>query len=270
MTQTTDNFKKLLINADDFAQSEAIDAAIINLANRKIISSTSALVLSPRWPQSAKLLANLPIQVGLHLDLTSDFTKPFDCHYQLPKLIFLAYSRQLNIQALQKAIELQWNAFVNALGRPPDFIDGHQHIHQLPMVRDALFSIIVKKSWGLQPKNWLRSCHTRHYRGLKASIISLLGAQSFRQKAQQLAINTNSDFAGAYHFDANANLKEIWANWLSNLHGQNPVIMCHVATDAELEAADNNSDTIYNARVNEYKWLMSDDFIALLHSKKLA
>ena len=263
------NYKKLLINADDFAQSAAIDAAIINLANRNLISSTSVLVLSPRWPQSAKLVANSPIQVGLHLDLTSDFTKPHGCYYSLPKLIFLAYTRQLNIQALEKAIELQWDAFVNALGRPPDFIDGHQHVHQLPMVRDALFSMIVKKSWGLQSKNWLRSCQIARFRGVKASIISLLGAQSFRQKAQQLGINSNSDFAGVYNFDTNTNLKKKWANWLNNLHGQTPLMMCHVATEAEFEVTDMHTDAIYKARVNEYKWLMSDDFTALLHSKKL-
>lgn len=263
------NFKKLLINADDFAQSAAIDAAIINLANRNLISSTSALVLSPRWPQSAKLVASSPIQVGLHLDLTSDFTKPHGCYYPLPKLIFLAYTRQLNIQALEKAIELQWDAFVNALGRPPDFIDGHQHVHQLPMVRDALLSMIVKKSWGLQSKNWLRNCQIARFRGVKASIISILGAQSFRQKAQQLGINSNSDFAGVYNFDTNTNLKIKWANWLNNLHGQTPLMMCHVATEAEFEVADKHTDAIYKARVNEYKWLMSDDFTELLHSKKL-
>lgn len=269
MAQAPNNFKALLINADDFAQSEAIDAAIINLANHHIISSTSALVLSPRWPQAAKKLVDLPLQVGLHLDLTSHFTKKFDCYYQLPKLIFLAYSRQLNIQAVEKAIELQWNAFVDALGRPPDFIDGHQHVHQLPVVRDALFSIIVKKSWGLQKKNWLRSCQTSYFRDLKAAVISILGAQYFRKKAQQLGINTNSDFAGVYNFKANANLKKMWANWLTDLTGETPLIMCHVATEDSFNSASNSVDAIYIARVNEYNWLMSNDFRELLRSKKL-
>ena len=28
--------------------------------------------------------------------------------------------------------------FIEAFGRPPDFLDGHQHVHLLPQVRDAL------------------------------------------------------------------------------------------------------------------------------------
>ena len=269
MVQAPANFKALQINADDFAQSEAIDTAIINLANQRIISSTSALVLSPRWPQAAKQLLDLPLQVGLHLDLTSHFTKNFGCYYSLPKLIFLAYSRQLNSQALEKVIELQWNAFVDAFGRPPDFIDGHQHVHQLPVVRDALFSIIVKKSWGLQKKNWLRSCQTNHFRDFKTATISVLGAQYFRKKAQQLGINTNSDFAGVYNFNAHANLKKMWANWLTHLTGETPLMMCHVAVEDNSNSASNNVDAIYSARVSEYNWLMSDDFRQLLHSSKL-
>ena len=67
MNKLTNDLKKLSINADDFAQSKAIDDAVMYLAERKIISSTSALVLSPRWAQSAKSLKNLPIQVGLHV-----------------------------------------------------------------------------------------------------------------------------------------------------------------------------------------------------------
>ena len=267
MAQKTSDFRALQINADDFAQSEAIDTAIINLANHNIISSTSALVLSPRWPQAAKQLLDLPLQVGLHLDLTSDFTKKFDCYYPLPKLIFLAYSRQLNIQALEKTIELQWNVFVDALGRPPDFIDGHQHVHQLPVVRDALFSVIEKKSWGLQKGHWLRNCQSSHFRDFKAAVISMLGAQYFRKKAQQLGINTNSDFAGVYNFNANANLKKMWANWLTDLSGETPLMMCHVAVNENSNAASNSIDAIYHARVNEYNWLMSDDFKQLLHSK---
>ena len=164
-------------------------------------------------------------------------------------------------------IELQWNAFADALGRPPDFIDGHQHVHQFPIVRDALFSVIKRKSWGLQAKNWLRNCQAANYRGTKASIISILGAQSFQQKALQLGVSVNSDFSGVYNFNPNINLKKLWASWLVNLNGETPLIMCHVAVEDNFNAVSNNIDPIYKARVNEYKWLMSSDFKALLHSK---
>jgi len=267
----TNDLKELCINADDFAQSRAIDDAVIYLAERKIISSTSALVLSPRWAQSAKELTNLPIQVGLHLDLTSHFTDQFGCHHQLSELIYSAYTRQLSVQKLEKIIELQWDRFAEAYGRSPDFIDGHQHVHQLPIVRDALFSIISKKGWGLQQNHWLRVCHAQHWRGYKAMVISILGAKYFQQMASQIGINTNSDFAGVYNFDENSNLKKLWENWLDGLHGKNPLMMCHVAmpdkSNHQNVPDDMENDEIYSARVNEYKWFASESFQLLLNSK---
>lgn len=271
MKQIKNDANVLIINADDFAQSEAVDAAIIDLAERKVINATSALVLSPRWQQSAKELTSLPIQVGLHLDLTSHFTHQFGCNYKLSKLIFSAYSRQLNMQHLEKIIEFQWGRFSDVYGRPPDFIDGHQHVHQLPIVRDALFAVIIKKGWHLQQNHWLRSCDNKHWRGYKAMIISALGAKCFQRKAHALGINTNSDFAGVYNLNENANLKKSWGNWLSELHGKTPLIMCHVAMPSTLNRQnypdEMAQDPIYSARLNEYKWLASDNFQILLRAK---
>lgn len=271
MNQIKNDANTLIINVDDFAQSEAVDAAIIDLAERKVINATSALVLSPRWQKSAKELTNLPIQVGLHLDLTSHFTHQFGCNYKLSKLIFSAYSRQLNRQHLEKIIEFQWDRFSDVCGRPPDFIDGHQHVHQLPIVRDALFAVIIKKSWHLQQNHWLRSCDAKHWRGYKAMIISALGAKCFQRKAHALGINTNSDFAGVYNLNENANLSNLWGNWLNELHGKTPLIMCHVAMPSTLSRQnypdEMAQDPIYSARLNEYKWLAGDNFQILLSAK---
>lgn len=271
MSLIENDSKTLIINADDFAQSEAIDAAIIDLVERKAINATSALVLSPRWKKSVEKLIAQPIQVGLHLDLTSEFTHQFDCYYPLSKLIYAAYSRQLNMSQLEKVIELQWDRFVEGYGGVPDFIDGHQHVHQLPIVRDALFAVIVKKGWHLQASHWLRSCISKPWRGYKAKIVETLGAKPFQLKADALGIKTNSDFAGVYNFDDNANLNDLWESWLSQLHGKRPLIMCHVAVPSQLnqqiEQNEVAQDLIYSARLNEYKWLVSDNFKILRGAK---
>ena len=257
--------KKIIINADDFAQSSAIDDAIIDLAERRIIHSSSVLVLSPRWQASASKLASLPIQAGLHLDLTSHFTHEFGCYHQLPRLIAAAYTGRLKIERLQSIIELQWDRFTESFGRHPDFIDGHQHVHQLPVVRDALFSVIVKKNWGQQPENWLRICQTQHWLGLKAQLISALGAKNTQTLAATIGVRTNSSFAGVYDFDSHTNLTTLWNKWLTHLSGNFPVIMCHVAK-MQPSKQDHNSDPIYAARLKEYAWLSSPEFKALLVS----
>lgn len=263
--------RKLCINADDFAQSEVIDDAIVDLAKRGIITSTSALVLSPAWAASAQRLKDLPIQVGLHLDLTSHFTPAFGFHYSLPRLIFLACIRALSKQDLKKIIELQWFKFTEVYGSAPDFIDGHQHIHQLPVVRDALLSVIAENKWGSEPNQWLRVCRAQRWQGVKAMVISSLGAKSLQFKASQMNIATNTDFAGVYNFDEKCNLEKNWRRWLGSLSGNKPLVMCHVAVASQSVDFESGSgidhDEILRARVNEYNWLKSKEFKLLLKAK---
>lgn len=263
--------KKVIINADDFGESVAVDAAIVNLAQRGIIQSTSAMTLSPHWPNSASQLKDLAIQVGLHLDFTSRFTPAFNCHYRLPSLILASYSRLLNFKQIESAIDLQLNRFVEAFGRAPDFIDGHQHVHQLPVIRDALFSVIRKKAWGQQTGQWLRVCQPMHWRGLKAGIISGLGAQATKNLAKAANIRTNSDFAGVYNLQPDEALPALWQQWLADLSGDMPLIMCHVAiphlAHESLPSHPIHTDPIYPARIAEYQWLSSRSFQNLLLSQ---
>mgnify|MGYP000073246266 CR=1 FL=1 len=48
----------------------------------------------------------------------------------------LADARRL--AALAREWDAQWARFCEALGRAPRFVDGHQHVHQFPVIRDAL------------------------------------------------------------------------------------------------------------------------------------
>ncbi len=56
---------------------------------------------------------------------------------------------------MRAEIEAQIDAFEQATGRRPDFIDGHQHVHGLPGVRKALIAVLAARyAKGTQP--WLR------------------------------------------------------------------------------------------------------------------
>ncbi len=39
----------------------------------------------------------------------------------------------------------QLDLFEAALGYPPDHIDGHQHVHALPVVRQALIDVVARR-----------------------------------------------------------------------------------------------------------------------------
>ena len=49
----------------------------------------------------------------------------------------LGLLRRLRPGPLAIEIAAQLAAFTRAFGRPPDFVDGHQHVQLFPQVRDA-------------------------------------------------------------------------------------------------------------------------------------
>ena len=85
--------KSLIICADDFALSPAIDEGIIQLIQQNRLSAASCMVLSPRWTEAAKLI-ELEIRskadIGLHLDFTE-----FGNAYAHPVLIARSLLRSL-------------------------------------------------------------------------------------------------------------------------------------------------------------------------------
>ena len=44
----------------------------------------------------------------------------------------------LRPKLLTAEITRQFEAFAAAFGRPPDFVDGHHHVHLFPQIRDAV------------------------------------------------------------------------------------------------------------------------------------
>lgn len=247
---------KLILCADDFGQSEAIDQAIIELIEKNRLSATSCMTLSPRWPSAAKKLTpsiRKKASIGLHLDFTH-FGEAID-H---PKLVLLSLLRQLSAQAIKQSIHQQLDAFESALGFAPDYVDGHQHVHQLPQIRDVLLEVLLTR----YPKRlpWLRIARPPTSDGLKGIIIGILGANALEKNAQKLGFIYSGTLLGAYGFNGSrAAYIERFKHWLKEIENINgtPVLMCHPA----LEQAQNDDDVIYQARVTEY-WALASDELA--------
>src|SRR3990167_2260515 len=91
--------KSLIVCADDYAQSPAIDAGIIQLIQQNRLSAASCMVLSPRWAEAAKSLTQEirnKADIGLHLDFTQ-----FGDAYAHPVLIARSLLRSLPAQAIR-------------------------------------------------------------------------------------------------------------------------------------------------------------------------
>ncbi|MDB5861066.1 MAG: YdjC family protein [Ramlibacter sp.] len=252
--------RRLGICVDDFGLGEGVDQAVLGLARQGRISATSCMVGAPRWRADAPALREVDpaaLDVGLHLDLT-EF--PFDARLRLPLQHWLARShvRLVPRAALRREIEAQLDAFEQALGRPPAHVDGHQHVHQLPVVRDALLAALEARHGGRRP--WLR--RTRRPRGErvggKAWLIETLGCAGLARLAGAKGYGQNGHLLGVYDFqgDAERYLALVGA-WLRAAE-DGDLLMCHPATQLV------PGDAIAPARMWEYQVLAGPAFGALL------
>jgi predicted glycoside hydrolase/deacetylase ChbG (UPF0249 family) len=227
--------RRIVLCADDFGMNAAVDAGILALASLGRLSATSLLVDGPAAVPDVPALVRTPLQIGLHLNLTESFGQPDRC-WPLRHLILAAYGRQLHRPMLQTAIRRQISRFQALVGRLPDYIDGHQHVHQLPGVREALLDVL-REFPGYRP--WVRHTGRPRVRGLplrlrlKAWVIAGLGASSLRRQLQAQGYSCNPGFLGVYDFQGGVAAYQRWVpHWLSQCQAGD-VFMCHPASGAE-------------------------------------
>lgn len=246
----------VIINADDYAMDGGVDAAILKLSAEGVVTATSAMVLSPAWPEAALPLKDASLSRGLHLDFTSPFVGDIFPRQTITGLTMRTHSGVLNRKLLRKEIDRQLSLFETRMKVLPDFVDGHQHCHLLPFVREALLDSLADRYGADARRISLRNCAPRRWRGVKAAIIARTGTFRLEDLARKREHPMNSDFAGVYDFNEDADFEALWTDWLARLQGASPLVMCHVA-----ERGDHaGSDPIRGARYLEYAWLGSTKF----------
>ncbi len=251
--------KQLVLCADDFALHEAASRAIVELGRAGRLTATSVMVLSPRWGMDVALLRELRgrVDVGLHLDWTSDFARAAGHGRPLGTLMRQAVFGGVDPRKARTVIERQLDAFEAQWKAPPDHVDGHQHVQQFAGIRQALVAALAKRYPGRKP--YLRvSRIADRQAGFKARVISAMGASALQGMAEKAAVPLLQPLTGVYDFSTKGGLyAEHMARWLHALPAR-ALMMCHPATHLEVD------DEIGTARVWEYDYLSSGDFPAQL------
>src|SRR6266853_3225594 len=136
--------RRWVVCADDFALDRGAIEATLALIKLGRVTATSVMADSPHWKAAAGELKDVAdrADVGLHLNLTQalDAGTPT---WRLPSLIVRSLLRGLPRWRVRDHVERQLAAFTDAFGRIPDFVDGHHHVHQLPVVRDQLIESLL-------------------------------------------------------------------------------------------------------------------------------
>jgi predicted glycoside hydrolase/deacetylase ChbG (UPF0249 family) len=255
--------------ADDYGISAAVNAGIRELIMRGRLNATSVMVAAPHLDNDeapALGLLNSGVKraaIGLHVTLTAPF-KPMSEGFApirdggfmpLADMMRAAVARRLQPEMLTIEIATQLQAFIEAFGHLPDFIDGHQHVHLFPQVRDAFLKVVVETA----PNVWVRQCgranSLRRLHDRKALVLDIL-SMAFRRRAERLGLATNPAFAGAYAFTSKANFAKIFPRFLTGLP-DGGLILCHPGfVDAELQRLD----SLTHLREREFAYFNSDAF----------
>jgi hypothetical protein len=271
--------RRIWLCADDYGIAPGVNAAIRDLIERGRLNATSVMVVAPSFArQSAAMLAALNsggprAAVGLHVTLTGPL-RPQTPEYgpvvdgaflPLGATLRLAMQQRLDMSALTREIEAQFASFSEAFGRPPDYVDGHQHVHLFPQVRQAVLDATRR----LSPQAWVRQCGSslplhRRLTDPKGLLIDWL-SREFRARADRFGVPTNPAFAGTYTYRANADFEQIFPTFLEGMP-EGGLIMCHPGfVDAELERLD----PLTTLREREYAYFCSDRFAETLKAHDL-
>ena len=256
--------RRLSLCADDFGQSAAINAGILSLIERGRLQATSVLSEGPDWPEGAtqlKALLSMPgtdAEVGLHLNLTHPFAGA-TLAQPLSRWLLASSLRLVSQADVRDSFLRQVDAFVTHFGRLPDYVDGHQHVHAFPVVRDAVMEVIDRCWQGPGARPWLR-VPERLVGGdaaLKAVVLRA-STRGFAALAESRQLRTTPAFGGLYSLRADDGFEGRMKRWLRESPDRT-LIMCHPGkTD---RAAADGSDPIAAARAVEYAYLASDAFI---------
>ena len=260
--------KRIVVCADDYGLAPGVSKAIRELAARGRLNATSAMSVVPGFAAEARALVAtetpIRLQLGLHVTFTGPFkplaasplpTKDGNFPPLAPLLSPLARWR-IDRRAVEAEITAQLTVFADAFGRPPDFVDGHQHVQLMPGVREGLLAAVARAA----PKAWVRQCGAASWRALlaadnKTRAIAFLN-RGFRRAAARAELACNPAFAGAYDFARHRDFAKLFSGFLDGLP-EGGVIMCHPGHVDETLIA---RDRLTRPRESEYAYFASEKF----------
>ncbi len=123
----------LVVNADDFGQSEVVNEGILTAHRDGIVTSTSLMVRGPAAAAAVSAAGPHPaLSLGLHVDLgewrcdDGEWTAIYE-------VADITDEDQVRLE-----VQAQLDRFRDLRGRQPSHLDSHQHVHQREPVRSVL------------------------------------------------------------------------------------------------------------------------------------
>lgn len=231
---------RVILCADDFAISPGVSRGIEELAALGRISATSAIVTLPRWRSEGVRLAALRryVAIGLHVNLTVGAPlgavaslAPSGSFSPLKDLVARCVTGRAPDPAdVAREVQRQIARFEDSTGYAPDFIDGHQHVHVLPGIRQGFLLALATRfpdgrPFVRDPSDRVTAILKRRRGASKAMTVALL-ASGFGSALRRAGFPTNHGFSGFSRFSRAEGYGEELESFF-RCAGSGHLIMCH-------------------------------------------
>ncbi|XP_061837013.1 carbohydrate deacetylase [Nerophis lumbriciformis] len=147
---------KLVVTGDDFGYCPQRNQGIVDCFLAGSVSTVSLLVNACAAKHASDLAKRHSIPVGLHANLTEGIpvcaslrrtsTLTNQCGFFHGKMGFrqALQKQQLSMEQVKQELRAQVRLFKELTGHLPHHMDGHQHVHVLPEVREVFAQVLAE------------------------------------------------------------------------------------------------------------------------------
>ncbi len=200
-------------------------------------------------------------ELGLHFNLTEgtplspDLARDWPLLPGLERLILLAHLGRLPLAGIAIELRAQLDSFVDTVGRAPPFIDGHQHVHHLPGVREIVLGALASSAQRGEPPAIRNTGHViGPGHAVKRMLIERTGGLALQRLLREHKRRRNHALLGVYDF-RDEDYRSLMRGWLAAAPASGGLVFCH-PNDAAASAVD----PIGEARRREAAYFASDAF----------
>jgi chitin disaccharide deacetylase len=243
--------RKLIINADDFGYSRAVNLGILKAMNEEAISSTTVLANGVAFNHAINVYDE-NIGLGIHLNLTEGKSlvsgNKFD-RFNIYKIVLGVMDPVYIEKELRKQIEN-----LLEIGIVPTHVDSHQHIHAFSPVKEKIINLA--KEYNISKIRWQAP-------ESESKFLLNMGFLKMKLVTNRLGLCpliTTDNFFGIIH-TGNPNVN----NFLSYLNFSGSAEICtHIGIKSNYRL-----DPLYKARPKELKILCGTDFKSAIKEKEI-
>jgi predicted glycoside hydrolase/deacetylase ChbG (UPF0249 family) len=276
---------RIIINADDFGLSSAVNEAVLDGAENGVLTSATIMANMPGFDEAVAGAKNIErLGVGVHLNLLRG--KPLYDPRLIPTLVDDKGKLIGNVPKLWMGfilgtiksgdIERELSAQIERVidsGITPTHFDSEKHLHHL-FPRFGLIACRLAKKYGVKRIRVVREPLFPLAQPVRATASQFMKAAIINQHGMWLA-NTARKHGLTFvdRFYGLALTGRVTANayrWLTaNTSGGSVEVMCHPASRAGASADAGERSWLDHQRVNEYRALLDPETIEALSKVEL-